>query len=85
MKIIKLNNGIDMPMIGIGTFMLNPDQAEESVYTALKNGYRLIDTANAYVNERGVGRGIKRSGVPREEIFLETKLWPALYEEEDME
>lgn len=83
METIKLNNGIDMPIIGIGTFMLNPDQAEESVYNALKNGYRLIDTANAYVNERGVGRGIKKSGVPRKEIFLETKLWPALYEEED--
>lgn len=83
MNWIKLNNGIDIPVIGIGTFMLNPDQAEESVYNALKNGYRLIDTANAYVNEKGVGRGIKKSGVKREEIFLETKLWPALYEEED--
>lgn len=83
MNTIKLNNGIDMPVVGIGTFMLNPDQAEEAVYNALKNGYRLIDTANAYVNEKGVGRGIKKSGVKREEIFLETKLWPALYEEED--
>ena len=55
----------------------------ESVYNALKAGYRLIDTANAYVNEKGVGRGIKKSGVPREEVFLETKLWPAFYEEED--
>ena len=70
-------------MLGIGTFLLTPDQAEESVYNALKAGYRLIDTANAYVNERGVGRGIKKSGVPREEVFLETKLWPAFYEEED--
>lgn len=83
MNCVKLNNGIDMPVVGIGTFMQNPDQAEESVYNALKNGYRLIDTANAYVNEKGVGRGIKKSGVKREEIFLETKLWPALYEEED--
>lgn len=83
MNTTKLNNGIDMPVVGIGTFMLNPDQAEESVYNALKNGYRLIDTANAYVNEKGVGRGMKKSGVKREEIFLETKLWPALYEEED--
>lgn len=82
MNWVKLNNGIDMPMVGIGTFMLNPDQAEESVLNSLKNGYRLIDTANAYVNEKGVGRGIKKSGVKREEIFLETKLWPALYEEE---
>ena len=83
MKTTKLNNGIEMPMIGIGTFMQNPDQAEESVLNSLKNGYRLIDTANAYVNERGVGRGIKKSGISREKIFLETKLWPALYEEED--
>lgn len=72
-----------MPAIGIGTFMLTPDEAENSVYHALKSGYRLIDTANAYVNEKAVGRGMKKSGVPRNEIFLETKLWPAFYEEED--
>ena len=83
MEKTKLNNGVEMPMLGIGTFLLTPDQAENSVYHALKDGYRLIDTANAYVNERGVGRGIKKSGIPREEIFLETKLWPAFYEEED--
>lgn len=83
MEKTKLNNGIEMPMLGIGTFMQTPDQAEDSVYNALKAGYRLIDTANAYQNEKGVGRGIKKSGVPREEIFLETKLWPAFYEEED--
>lgn len=83
MKNVKLNNGIEMPILGLGTFLLTPDQAEESVFNALKSGYRLIDTANAYVNEKGVGRGIKKSGVPREEIFLETKLWPAFYEEED--
>ena len=83
MEKTKLNNGVEMPILGIGTFLLTPDQAENSVYHALKDGYRLIDTANAYVNERGVGRGIKKSGIPREEIFLETKLWPAFYEEED--
>ena len=83
MEKVKLNNDIEMSKLGIGTFMLTPDQAEESVYNALKAGYRLIDTANAYVNERGVGRGIKKSGVPRKEVFLETKLWPAFYEEED--
>lgn len=83
MKKTKLNNGIEMPMLGIGTFLQTPDQAENSVYNSLKAGYRLIDTANAYQNEKGVGRGIKKSGVPREEIFLETKLWPAFYEEED--
>ena len=82
MEKIKLNNGVEMPKLGIGTFMLTPAQAEESVLNSLKNGYRLIDTANAYVNEKGVGRGIKKSGVAREEVFLETKLWPSFYEEE---
>ena len=74
MEKVKLNNGIEMPKLGIGTFMLTPDEAENSVYHALKNGYRLIDTANAYVNEKAVGRGIKKSGIAREEIFIETKL-----------
>ena len=81
MEYKELNNGIKMPSLGIGTFMLEPDVAEEAVCNALKNGYRLIDTANAYVNEKAVGRGMKKSGLPREEIFLETKLWPTLYED----
>ena len=72
-----------MPMAGIGTFMLTPDEAEASVLSALQCGYRLIDTANAYVNEKAVGRAMKKSGVPRDEIFLETKLWPSFYEQED--
>lgn len=72
-----------MPMAGIGTFLLSPDEAEASVLSALEAGYRLIDTANAYVNEKAVGRAMKKSGVPREEIFLETKLWPSFYEQED--
>lgn len=76
-----LNNGIKIPNFGIGTFMLEPDVAEEVVLTSLKNGYRLIDTANAYVNEKAVGRGMVKSGVKREEIFLETKLWPTFYED----
>ena len=80
MKTIKLNNGTDCPAIGIGTFTLAPADAENSVREALKMGYRLIDTANAYVNERAVGRGMKESGVQREEIFLSTKLWPTEYE-----
>ena len=79
MKTITLNNGIEMPMLGIGTFNLSPDQAERSVLAALEAGYRLIDTANAYVNERAVGRAIRRSGVPREEIFVTTKLWVSEY------
>lgn len=83
MEYIILNNGLKMPIAGLGTYMLSPDEAERSVTHALKNGYELIDTANAYQNERGVGRGMKASGKKREEIFLETKLWPAFYEEDD--
>lgn len=83
MDYITLNNGVKMPMAGIGTFMLSPDEAENSCISALECGYRLIDTANAYVNEKAVGRAMKKSGLPREEIFLETKLWPSSYEQED--
>lgn len=82
MNYLKLNNGIEIPNIGIGTYMIEPDDAEMSVEFALKNGYRLIDTANAYMNEKAVGRGIKKSGVPRNEIFVSTKLWPSVYEDE---
>ena len=82
MQKIKLNNGVDMPMIGLGTFMISPEDAEVAVREGLKIGYRLIDTANMYMNERAVGRGIKKSGVPREEIFLESKLWPTVYTKE---
>ena len=80
MQTIKLNNEIECPVIGLGTFMLSPADAQNSTREALKMGYRLIDTANAYVNERAVGRGIKESGVARNEIFLSTKLWPSEYE-----
>lgn len=83
MKYASLNNGVKMPMAGIGTFLLTPDEAETSVISALQNGYRLIDTANAYVNEKAVGRAMKKSGLQREEIFLETKLWPSFYEQPD--
>ena len=83
MEYTTLNNGVKMPMAGIGTFLLTPDEAENSVLSALKNGYRLVDTANAYVNEKAVGRAMKKSGVPREQIFLETKLWPSFYEQAD--
>ena len=82
METIKLNNNINCPVIGIGTFMLSPADAENSVREALKMGYTLIDTANAYVNERAVGRGMRDSGVKREDIFLSTKLWPSEYENE---
>ena len=83
MDYITLNNGIKMPMIGLGTYLLSPDDAENAVTYALKNGYELIDTANAYVNEKAVGRGMKKSGLSRDKIFLETKLWPSFYEDED--
>lgn len=83
MEYVTLNNGVKMPMVGIGTFLLQPEDAEAAVFHALKEGYRLIDTANAYVNEKAVGRAMKKSGVVREDIFLETKLWPSFYEQED--
>lgn len=83
MEYAALNNGVQMPMAGIGTFLLSPDEAEASVLSALACGYRLIDTANAYVNEKAVGRAMKKSGVARKDIFLETKLWPAFYEQAD--
>lgn len=83
MESITLNNGTKVPLCGLGTFLMEPKDAEEAVYNALTNGYRLVDTANAYMNERAVGRGIRRSGVAREEIYLVTKLWPSVYEDAD--
>lgn len=83
MDYTKLNNDIKMPMEGIGTFLLSPDEAEASATYALKNDCELIDTANAYCNEKAVGRAIKSSGVERKNIFLETKLWPSFYEHND--
>lgn len=83
MENLVLNNGITCPVIGIGTFMLSPSEAENSVREALKMGYSLVDTANAYVNERACGRGIKDSGLKREDVFISTKLWPSEYENEN--
>ena len=83
MEYATLNNGVKMPMAGIGTFLLSPDEAEASVLSALADGDRLIDTANAYCNEKAVGRAMKKSGLLREEIFLETKLWPTFYTDAD--
>lgn len=82
MEYFTLNNGVKMPMAGIGVFMLSPAQAEAAVESALESGVRLIDTANGYMNESATGRGIKKSGVAREDIFLVTKLWPTVYEKE---
>lgn len=83
METIKLNNGITCPVIGIGTFMLAPKDAQNSTREALKMGCSLVDTANAYVNERAVGRGVKESGLRREKVFISTKLWPSEYENEN--
>lgn len=77
---MKLNNGILIPEIGLGTFRIEPEDAYNSVRHALSIGYRLIDTANFYVNEKAVGRAIKDSNISREEIFLSTKIWPTEYE-----
>ena len=74
-----LSNQVQIPAVGIGTFMMTPDQAEQAVVDALACGYRMIDTAQAYMNERAVGRGIKRSGVAREDIFISTKIWVSQY------
>ncbi|HCA04394.1 MAG TPA: aldo/keto reductase, partial [Ruminococcaceae bacterium] len=83
MENLTLNNGLQCPVIGIGTFMLAPSDAQNSVREALKTGYSLVDTANAYVNERAVGRGIRESGLKREEVFISTKLWPSEYENDN--
>ena len=73
---VTLSNGVEMPIIGIGLWQVNDQQeAENAVYEALKTGYRLIDTAEGYLNEEAVGRAIQRSGIPREEIFVTTKVW----------
>ena len=82
METITLNNGMTCPVIGIGTFMLSPEEAQNSVREALRMGYSLVDTANAYVNERACGRGMRESGVSRSQVFLSTKLWPSEYENE---
>jgi diketogulonate reductase-like aldo/keto reductase len=76
MQKVMLNNGVEMPILGFGVFQMNdPKECEQAVYDALMAGYRLIDTAASYLNEEAVGRAIKRSDVPREELFITTKLW----------
>ena len=75
MQYTTLSNGIQMPLLGYGVFQVPPQEAERCVADALSVGYRLIDTAQAYFNEEGVGAAIAKSGIPREEIFLVTKVW----------
>src|SRR3954466_12942021 len=76
MQTVTLNNGVKMPILGFGVYQVtDQEECERSVYDALQTGYRLIDTAAAYMNEEAVGKAIQRSGVPREELFITTKLW----------
>ena len=75
MEFVKLNNGIEMPMLGYGVFQTPPDQTEVCVSEALEVGYRLIDTAQAYGNEEGVDAAVAKSGIPRDEIFITSKIW----------
>src|SRR6187399_205075 len=76
MQTVQLNNGVEMPILGFGVFQVtDADECERSVYEAIGTGYRLIDTAAAYLNEEAVGRAIERSGVGRKELFITTKLW----------
>ncbi|WP_151733389.1 aldo/keto reductase ['Paenibacillus yunnanensis' Narsing Rao et al. 2020] len=76
MQTVTLNNGVKMPILGFGVYQIpDADECEHAVYEALLAGYRLIDTAAGYLNEEAVGRAIKRSGVPREELFITTKIW----------
>lgn len=75
MKYVTLNNGIEMPILGYGVYQINNDETEKCVLDAISVGYRLIDTAQVYSNEDGVGNAIKKSGVKREELFITTKIW----------
>ena len=75
MKTIRLSNGVEMPLLGYGVFMVSPDECERCVTDALSVGYRMIDTAQAYQNEEGVGNAWRKSGLRREDLFLVTKVW----------
>lgn len=75
MKTILLNNGVEMPVLGYGVYLVSPEECERCVLEAIGTGYRLIDTAQAYYNEEGVGAAVSKCGVPRSELFLTTKVW----------
>lgn len=75
MQTVKLSNGVEMPILGYGVYQVTPEECERCVSDALSVGYRMVDTAQAYYNEEGVGRAVKKSGIPREELFLVTKVW----------
>lgn len=82
MDTIKLNNGVEMPQLGYGVFQVSPVEAERCVADALSVGYRMIDTAQAYQNEKGVGTAIRKSGIKRENVFLVDKVWMGNYEDD---
>lgn len=87
MEYVTLSNDVKVPVLGLGTFMISPEDTEKSVYAAIKAGYRMIDTANAYMNEVNVGKALSRAigegRVTREEVFISTKLWATVYENEN--
>ena len=78
-ELITLNNGVTMPSVGLGVYQTPPEETVAAVEAALEVGYRHIDTAAAYGNEREVGEGLRRSGVPRYDVFVETKVWVSDY------
>lgn len=80
MEYLKLSNNVTMPAMGLGTFLMSPTEAEAATTAALETGYEHIDTANAYMNEKAVGRAITKSGIARDKIFVSTKLWPSVYD-----
>ena len=83
MKTAKLNNGVEMPMVGYGVFQIPESETERAVSDALEAGYRMFDTAASYFNEKALGSALRKSGIPREELFVTTKLWVQDYEFED--
>lgn len=75
MQTVKLSNGVEMPILGYGVYQVTPEECERCVSDALSVGYRMVDTAQAYANEEGVGNAVKKSGIPRQELFIVTKVW----------
>ena len=75
METVRLNNGVEMPILGYGVYQVTPEECERCVLDAISVGYRSIDTAQAYYNEEGVGNAVRKCGVPREELFITTKVW----------
>ena len=75
MDYIELSNGVKMPQMGYGVYQVSPDEAERCVSDALSVGYRMVDTAQAYANEEGVGSAVKKSGISRDEVFIVSEIW----------